>query len=316
MPGPGQSWPSSAHNSRAVTEAEYEALATSYLADGLVGSPTDPTLVYADSTGMHIKLRANRYALVRGQEFWSGPTESTVDIAAASGSARVDLAVLRLDRSTRAVTLEVKTGTAGAGAPTVQQDSGSTGLWEDQVMEIAVSPTAITINPTDTTNRAWYLVPGGGIACTSTSRPPHAMGRRIYESDTGRRYLSTGSSWLLTGEDTGWITLAAPAGIHYTYDGYPPLIRRLNGVVHLRAGDIRCTTSMTPTAVNLEKALAWDSTFNPSANGWVMGAANTGGTTPIHATFLAQAGGLSLWKIGGNVAAGTLFNISEASWPV
>lgn len=310
------SWPSP-DNSRAVNDTQYEQLVAAYAVEGLVGSPGDGLGLFADSSGKQVKVKAGTFAHVRGHA-WTTDADLALTVTDnTSGLTRYDRVVLRLDRSTWNVTAVVKAGTPGAGIPpSPQRDLGTSGLYEMPLGSFPVPTGFSNILATVVVPEAWYLVPGGGITCLSTSRPPHAVGRRIYEANTGKQYVSSGSVWLLTGEDTGWITLAAPSGIHYTYDGYPPLIRRLNGVVHFRPGDIRCTTAMTPSAVNLETAIAWDASFNPSAHAWVMGAANIGGVSPIHATFVAQAGGLALWRIGGNVAAGTLFNIAATSWPV
>lgn len=47
---------------------------------------------------------------------------------------------------------------------------------------------------------------GAAWVCTSGTRPPHAAGLRIWETDTGLQYVSSGSAWLLTYRDTGWTT--------------------------------------------------------------------------------------------------------------
>lgn len=310
------SWPSP-DNSRAVNDTQYEQLVSSYAVEGLVGTPGDGSGLFADSSGKQVKVKAGTFAHIRGHA-WTTDADLALTVTDnTSGSDRVDLAVLRLNRSTWDVTAAVKAGTPGSGiAPSVQRDLGTSGLYEMPLGSFPVPNGFSSIPSTAVTGLAWYLVPGGGIACTSASRPPHAAGRRIYETDTGRQYTSSGAVWIPTTEDTGWVNLTLPTGAHYTYDGYLPSIRRKDGIVFLRPGDIRCTTSMTPTAVNTERAMAWDASFNPSANLWVVGAANISGTTPIHATFIAQAGGLNLWRVGGNVPAGTLFNVAATSWPV
>src|SRR5439155_15863788 len=140
-----------------------------------------------------------------------------------SGLTRYDLGVLRLDRSTWNVTAAVKAGTPGAGvAPSPQRDLGTSGLYEMPLASFPVPSGFLTIGPTDPTKLAWYLVPGGGITCTSLSRPPHAAGRRIYETDTGRSYVSTGITWAVTAEDTGWLNVSIGQG-GSAADFYVPL---------------------------------------------------------------------------------------------
>src|SRR5262245_56649729 len=126
------SWPSP-DAARVVDDAQYERLATSYgPRAGVVGDITTPRLVYADSTGLQVKVRNGVYALVSGFQWYSGGVDVSLAIAAnSSGSARIDLVVLRLNRSTWNVTLEVLAGAAGSGvAPAPTQTVASTGLWE------------------------------------------------------------------------------------------------------------------------------------------------------------------------------------------
>src|SRR4051812_44253750 len=100
--------------------------------DGLVGDPTDTALISADGSGLHVFVAASRYALVRGHGWTSGSPVITLAIGSnTSGSTRIDLVVLGLDRSTWAVTCYVKAGTAGSGAaPSLQTDTGDTGIFE------------------------------------------------------------------------------------------------------------------------------------------------------------------------------------------
>lgn len=189
------SWPSPGHNSRAVTDREYEEMVGSYATDGLVGSPDLVPLVYADATGMTIKVRADRRGLVRAHMWSSGPTEYTKAIGAnASGSLRNDLVVLRLDRSTWNVTLEVRAGTPGAGVPNPVQDLGTSGVYELPVASVRVASGASSIGGTDVTPVGWY-VGEQIIYCTSSTRPPAINGRRIIETNTGFQLVAVGTTW-------------------------------------------------------------------------------------------------------------------------
>lgn len=205
------SYPRPGYNSGAVTDVEYETLAVQYSQDGLTGLPTDPALVYGDSSGRQVKVRANRYGLVRGRTYSSGATDITLAISAnASGSTRIDLVVLRLDRSTSAVTEAVVTGTPGAGAPAVTQSTGTSGTYEIPLAQVTVVNGASTIAAADVTPLAWYVSPSGRILCTSTTRPtgvPRRLGTTIKESDTGLTYEWDGTAWRLLLDDTagkGW----------------------------------------------------------------------------------------------------------------
>src|ERR1044072_4903738 len=93
---------------------------------GVLGDFTSPQLIYGDSSGLQIKVGADRYALVRGHTWWSGSSIFTKAITSnSSGSPRIDLVVRRLSRTTWDVTVTVVTGTPGSGAPSPTQNTGT-----------------------------------------------------------------------------------------------------------------------------------------------------------------------------------------------
>ena len=109
----------------------HELLWSAYHQSGLVGDPTQPAPVFADSTGMQVKFRANRLALLRGQMWSSGDSDVVKEVSTnTSGATRVDLAVLRLDRSSWTVRAHIVEGTPGGEEPAVAQDPGPTGEWD------------------------------------------------------------------------------------------------------------------------------------------------------------------------------------------
>lgn len=190
------SWPSIAHP--AVSRAEYEQLTHPTGGDGVVGTPADTTVVYADDSGLFVKFRANKFATIRGHEWTSGGSDFSKPVTSnASGLTRIDVAVLRLTRSTWDITAEVRAGIAGAGAPAIVQDLGTTGVFEIPVGYITVPSGDISIGASQVT-RAEYYLGEQLIVCTSATRPGHAPGRRIWETDTGITYYSTGVAWRLT----------------------------------------------------------------------------------------------------------------------
>lgn len=224
------SWPCPNHNSRAVTDTEYEQLVAPSTANGIVGAPTDPAPVFGDLSGRQVKVRAGTYGLLRGHAWYSGSSDVVKTIAAnTAGATRYDLIVLRLDRSTLDVSTAVVQGTAGSGPPSVTQQTGTTGVYEIPLAKVTVVNGASTIAATDVTNLAWY-VGQQEVVCTSTTRPPPLAGLRIYETDTGRQYTGTGTAYSNGVEDTGWSTIGDVAG--WTSSG-AGILRRINGVTHL-----------------------------------------------------------------------------------
>lgn len=189
------SWPSPAHNSRAVSDREYELLVSGYSGDALLGSPSDTPIVYADGSAMSIKVRPDRYGLVRAHMWYSGTVEYSITIGAnASGAVRQDLVVLRLDRTTWNVTLVVKAGTAGAGVPALTQDLGTTGVFEIPVAVVRTTSGQSTIGASDVTITGAYLAEPL-LFCTSSSRPAAINGRRVFETNTGLQYVAVGTTW-------------------------------------------------------------------------------------------------------------------------
>lgn len=200
------SYPSPEFEAGNVSEVYYERLSTAYAADGLIGLPTDPRLVYGEGTGgLQVKLDANRRALVRGFMYETGASVPVLSIGPnTSGSTRIDLVVLRLDRSTWTVREAVRPGVPGGGVPSpVQTDAG---LWELPVANVTVANNATQIIASAVTTRAWYIDDGRFIAEPNTL-PPHFAGRQVLEWDTSsgykRQLLSDGSAWKVLWEDTG-----------------------------------------------------------------------------------------------------------------
>ena len=197
---------------RIITDAEYERLVGQLVPSGWIGTVGDSAIVYGDSSGMLVRVRANRQVHVRGFMWESGSSEFTKSIDTnTSGATRVDLVVVRLTRSTWAVTIEVRKGTPGAGAPAPVRDQTG-GVYEVPIATVTVANNASTISASAVYSVAWMLAAGSIIRCLSTYRPPHVMGLPIYETNTGRFWISTGSIWALVYEDTGWENLTVLSG--------------------------------------------------------------------------------------------------------
>lgn len=191
-----------------VTQRQHELLMGGGFASGVVGHPADQGVVYAPNSGTReIRIRANRRAVVEGYGWENDAFEVVKNLAAnSSGSTRVDLVVLRLDRATWEVTAEVVQGTPGAGAPSATYGTGSSGVWELPLAEVTVASGATTLGTSTVANKAWYVGSDGQIRCMPTTRPPHEAGRAVWDTTYG--YLvSTGGTWLVGVEDsgtTGW----------------------------------------------------------------------------------------------------------------
>lgn len=225
------SWPAPSHNSRAVSDAEYDQLVPTYVANGVIGIPGDPAVVFGDGSARVAQIRANKVAIVRGRLWVSGSTTVSKTIAAnASGSTRFDLVVLRYNKTTFDVRAAVITGSPGSGPPLPVNDSSS---FDIPLAQVKVANGASVINGVDITPVAYFVGPQS-IVCTSTTRPPHAPGLKIFETDTVKAYQSTGSKWHLTNEDTGDVNVASASGgsISGGWSATIATVRRIDGVVY------------------------------------------------------------------------------------
>ncbi|WP_405925403.1 hypothetical protein [Streptomyces sp. NBC_00035] len=228
------SWPSPAHNSRAVTDIEFEALAARFSDDGVYGSPTDTAVVSA-GTGLNVNIRADVYASVRGQAWISGTSTVTLSVGAnSSGSTRVDRVVLRLDRSVWTVRAVVKAGTPGAGAPALTQQTGDTGVYEISLATVTVLNGAASV----TVTRAELYAGTRMRACTSSTRNTNPLvGELCMETDTGRVRVWNGTAWIILYSDSGVVAVNSPL---LAWDIVADSVLQVrSGTVHLRLGGFR-----------------------------------------------------------------------------
>ncbi|MEU1761314.1 hypothetical protein [Micromonospora sp. NPDC005652] len=239
------SYPRPDYNGGEVTEALYENLASVQAADGLVGSPADAPLVYADGLGTRtVKVSANRRALVRGFMYDSGSEDIPISLPSnTSGVSRVDLIVLRLSRSTWRVQETYIQGTAGQGAPAPLNNAS---YFDLPVAEVTVANNAAGLASGTVKPVAWYVGLDGQLLCTPTSRPPVAKGRVIYETDTERWLISNGTTWTPVLDDSGWVTLSAASGWAAT----TLRLRRVSGVSYLQVDVRRTGGDLAPSAVS------------------------------------------------------------------
>ncbi|WP_051860134.1 hypothetical protein [Streptomyces anulatus] len=238
------SWPSPAHNNRAITDAEYEQLAARFSDDGVYGTPVDPATVTA-GVGLTVVVRPNVEASVHGHCWTSGTTGETLSITAnSSGQTRIDRVVLRLDRSDWTVRAVVKDGTPGSGEPPpLTQDSGSTGVWEILLVGVTVLTGATSVS---VTRGELYVGTRVRPALASHRNVLPQRGELAYETDTGRLSLYTGAG--------GWISLHEPSSEVQLGAGYSSWIdegqavgQRSGSVVSLRISKRRIGSTFNAT---------------------------------------------------------------------
>lgn len=128
---------------------------------------------------------------------------------------------------------------AAASSPVAISDAGISALnvpggWM-RVADIRINPADTGAIPAGqiTDTRPPVQVTRADVICTSTTRPPHMMDLRIFESDTKFSYISDGAAWhFLSGPSSGW---TAPLTLNVSWDTYTTFRSRLlNGIVYLK----------------------------------------------------------------------------------
>jgi hypothetical protein len=255
------SWPSTS-GGYVVDALQYEQLSYPWV-DGVVQAASATSVIYADSTGMRVKARNSKTANIRGHGWSSGDVSFLKTIYSnTSGSARYDVVVLRLTRSTWAVTCEIVKGTAGAGVPAVTQSLSASSVWEIPLAVVTVNSGAITIASGDVLDVAPLVLPSGGVAWRSAVARDYAVvspaeGMRGYLIDTDSYVVRRSSSWINI--HGAWTAYA----LQWTSTGTQPSIG--NGTL---AGEYRYSTGTG--FYEVRGRMVWGSTTNGGTGQWYL----------------------------------------------
>jgi hypothetical protein len=136
-------FPFDAGNGVAMTEARWSKMADLFRATGPVQSYANGFLVYADSTGMQVKVKTGQ-AMVKGHYVESDAEEILAIAASNPSNPRIDLVVIRLNWTLNTIALAVLTGTA-AGSPSAPALTQSATIWEISLAQVAVAAAAVTV---------------------------------------------------------------------------------------------------------------------------------------------------------------------------
>lgn len=295
-----------------VTQIQHERLLGRGMASGLIGHPDDPALIYADNTGTReIRVRASRQAILEGYGWQNDAVVVTKTLAAnTSGSTRTDLVVLRLDRASFTVSVQIVQGTPGAGAPAATRTSASTGsgVYEMELATVTVANNATTLAASTVTEKAWYLGEDGQVLVkNSNNYPPHAPNRRVWETSTARELLSDGTDWHVARDESGAVTVALAGAFAATRN----VVRSRNGwafvalSVNRPGGNTAANASITVGAIpdGYRPAEAFD------------GTAVTVGPAGVATVSVSPTGVITLRPLSG-LNAGATCVFSPMSWPV
>lgn len=216
------SWPSPNHNSRNVTDSEYEKIAAHFSEDGIF--PTTNPVVTAGS-GLQVLVKANQEGSLRGHYWSAGTSDVALSIDAnASGSTRTDAVVLQLDRSTWDVRAVVIDGTPGSGPPALTRDAGTVGEFEILLAYVTVANGASSVTVTD---RPQFI--GSRVRAENTANPNPILGEIGYRPSLGHWQGWNGSAWVPFLTDSGDLSLTVGFS---TWEVTGPMIgRRIGGTV-------------------------------------------------------------------------------------
>jgi hypothetical protein len=254
------SYPSPNHNSRNVTDGEYERIGA-YCGDGVHGLPSDGDVVTAGS-GLQVLVKAGTVASVRGHVWEAGPADVPLTISANAGSAtRYDWIVLRLDRSTWDVTAHVVEGTPGAGNPSPSLDTGDTGAFDVCLALVSVAPGAGVPTITQATRFA-----GRPVSAASSGQVPfgNLPGEMQFRPDTGSLEVFNGTTWGSVYSDTG--TLSLGAGFTTWEDYQASAGRRVGSVVTLRIAKRRTGSTFKASDESGSKLCTLPAALTPPSN--------------------------------------------------
>lgn len=206
-------------DTQSVGESQWTAMAQVWFGSGVLRNELNGLAVYADSSGMQVKVPS-------GRGWWRGHyggknTEVISPVSAAHATLnRIDRAVVRVDWVNNRIEHDVIVGTAAA-SPTAPSLTRSGTIWEFSLAQIAVDAGVTTIAAGKITDeRSNAAVCGYAYSaqptqlCLSTTRPSaFEIGGLIFETDTLKVYVNVGTyaapSW--TELTSATISFAAPS---------------------------------------------------------------------------------------------------------
>lgn len=176
-----------------VTEETWRNFMKHVLDTGPLANVLNEFELYADSSGMQVKVRSGE-AWMQGH-WGTKATETTLPIDAnSSGGTRTDRAVLRADFVNNRLELDILKGTPGVVAVTQ-----NTSIWEVSLGQISVANGAVTIAAGNITDERLLVVPGG--------RQPIVWPRVAANAPPGSPGLGGNTTWTVASvviPDPGW----------------------------------------------------------------------------------------------------------------
>lgn len=145
-----------------ISESTWRKFMRHMLADGVLATVTNEFEVFADSTGMQVKVKSGE-CWIRGH--WGESTaQKTLAIATAHATlGRKDRVILRCDFTNNRIELDVLTGTA-SGSPALPSLTQDTTKWEIGIGQVTVDAAVSTIAASKITDERLRVGTAGGSA--------------------------------------------------------------------------------------------------------------------------------------------------------
>jgi hypothetical protein len=170
------------------TEVQWSRMARRFNADGVHTEDTSSSVLKVTGSGAATVSVAPGMATVNGFFYHLDATKTLAVPANLSGSARVDLVVLRADQAGNAVTAVYKTG--GTTAPTLTQVED--GVWEIPLAQCTVAAGSTVVTAANVVDRR-YFTSRGILPGLPGARPPSAKNTLLVEGTDV--YVGDGVDW-------------------------------------------------------------------------------------------------------------------------
>lgn len=136
-------------------ELDWSLMARQWLTDGIIRGVGTELAVFADSTGMQVKIPAGD-AWIRGH-YYRNDAQVTQAISAANATnPRIDRVVLRIDYAANTIRIAVLTGVA-AGSPVAPAVTQNDAIYEYSIATVAVGAAVGTIAAGNVTDTRGYV---------------------------------------------------------------------------------------------------------------------------------------------------------------
>jgi len=230
--------------------------------------------VYADSTGMQVKVKRGK-AFMKGHLFWGKTSEEVLAIADVDPTNdRIDRVIAQLVWATGVIDLKVLTGTPAA-SPVPPPLTTDTAIWEISLAQVAVGAGVSTIAAGDVTDERGFVGPvkvldEDDFASDSATQPPSQQSVGVWGLPRNAGKLSKTANHTLVAGDNGKIiecdgtfTISLPDGLD---DGFQVAI------VNIGTGTITLSAITTLTSKDSKTDLANQyggaSVYHAGSNVW------------------------------------------------